>query len=124
MGRWTVGSRRGREQPWNDRVQDHLTGIREALQVHVCSAEGERGLFTEIDLPRPTLVRRVERLRRQYHNLVRQAEALAERVNGMAADFAEVRQQAAKLLAALRHHQAQEADLIFESFFTDIGSGD
>ena len=41
-----------------------------------------------------------------------------------APNFSDIRQRAAWLLSALRHHQAQEADLIFETFYTGIGTGD
>jgi hypothetical protein len=38
--------------------------------------------------------------------------------------FSDIRQRAAWLMSALRHHQAVETDLIFESLSTDIGVGD
>lgn len=118
----------GREQPWNERVCADLAGVQAELQNHVASAEGEGGLFAEIDLTRPTLVRQVERLRREHRDLLQQAEALRRQVTHYGPEetprFADTRQQAARLLEALRHHQAREADLIFESCFTDIGAGD
>lgn len=118
----------GREQCWNDRVRENLAGVQSALERHMASAEGEEGLFAEIDLARPSLVRSVERLRREHVDLVQQAEALRRQVIHYGPEelpaFNNIRQQAARLLEALRHHQAREADLVFESLFTDIGAGD
>lgn len=118
----------GREHCWNDRVRENLSGVQSALERHVASAEAEQGLFAEIDLTRPTLVRSVERLRREHIDLVQQAEALRRQVAHYGVEerpaFENIRQQAARLLEALRHHQAREADLIFESLYTDIGAGD
>jgi hemerythrin-like domain-containing protein len=118
----------GREQRWNDRVQENLAGVQSALEGHVASTEGDHGLFGEIDLTRPTLVRNVERLRREHVDLIQQAEALRRQVAHYGPEelpaYASIRQQAARLLEAIRHHQAREVDLIFESLFTDIGAGD
>jgi ribosomal protein L29 len=118
----------GREQTWNDRVARDLASVQKALEEHVTSAESADGLFSEIDLTRPTLIRTVERLRGEHVDLLHQTEALrcqlAHRGPGEPARFSDVRQQAARLLEALRHHQAREVDVIFESFFTDIGAGD
>lgn len=118
----------GREHCWIDRVRENLSGVQSALERHVASAEGEEGLFAEIDLTRPTLIRSAERLRREHVDLVQQAEALRRQVAHYGPEerpaFEIIRQQAARLLEALRHHQAREADLIFESLYTDIGAGD
>jgi len=118
----------GREQTWNDRVASDLASVQKSLEEHVTSAESVDGLFSEIDLTRPTLIRTVERLRGEHVDLLQQTEALrsqlAHRGTGEPARFSDVRQQAARLLEALRHHQAREVDVIFESFFTDIGAGD
>ncbi len=118
----------GREQAWNARVGQDLRGVQECLARHVASAEAADGLLAEIDLSRPTLARRAERLRREHAELLRQADALQSRIEhhgpDECPDFADIRQRAAWLLGALRHHQGQEADLIFETFYTDIGAGD
>ncbi len=126
----------GREEAWSGRVQGDLCLVHEALARHVASAEVANGLFPEIDLSRPTMVRRVERLRREHADLLQQASALQRQVEQLwcvewtteAVDerpnSADIRQRAAQLLDALRHHQAHEADLIFETFCTDLGAGD
>jgi hemerythrin-like domain-containing protein len=117
----------GREREWNEQVGERLRAVIAALRAHACSAEAEDGLFAEIDL-RPTLLRRVERLRQEHADLVQQSEALAQRIShcndGDARDCHDIRQRAAWLLTALRHHQAVENDLVFESFYTDLGVGD
>jgi hypothetical protein len=125
----------GREQAWNARVLKDVRGVQEYLARHVASAEAPDGLFAEIDLTRPTLARRVDQLRREHADLRHKAGALERRVEefwcvewAMGAedrpDTADIRQRAARLLGALRDHQAHEADLIFETFHTDIGAGD
>ena len=114
----------GREQAWNEGVTEALRVVASALAQHVACTEAPDGLFAEIDL-RPTLLNRVERLRREHSDLLQQAQALQWRVEHYTADdvpnFQDIRQRAAWLLTALRHHQAQETDLIFESFYTDLG---
>jgi mannose/cellobiose epimerase-like protein (N-acyl-D-glucosamine 2-epimerase family) len=132
----------GRQQAWGARVQDDLRLVHEALARHVASAEGPGGLLAAIDLSRPAIVRRVERLRREHADLLQQANDLQRRVERLSSaewtayeacladevlddpDAADIRRQAAQLLNALRSHQAHESDLIFESFCTDIGTGD
>jgi hypothetical protein len=132
----------GREQAWNARVQGDLRLVQEALARHVASADGPGGLLAAIDLTRPAIVRRVERLRREHADLLQQANDLQRRVERLSSaewtayeayladevlddpDAADIRRQAVQLLNALRSHQAHEADLIFETFYTDIGAGD
>jgi nucleotide-binding universal stress UspA family protein len=125
----------GREQAWNARVLKDLGGVQECLAQHVTSAEAPDGLLAEIDLTWPTLVHRVDQLRREHADLLQQAAALRRRVEEYwcvewttevdgRPETADIRQQAARLLGALRDHQAREADLIFETFYTDIGAGD
>jgi hypothetical protein len=132
----------GRQQAWGVRVQSDLRLVQEALARHVASAEGPGGLLAAIDLSRPAIVRRVERLRREHADLLQQANDLQRRVERLCSvewtayeawaadeviedpDAADIRRQAAQLLNALRSHQAHETDLIFETFYTDIGAGD
>jgi hypothetical protein len=132
----------GRQQAWGARVRDDLHLVQEALARHVASAEGPGGLLAAIDPKRPAIVRRVERLRREHADLLQQAKDLQWRVERLCSiewtayeacmadevledpDAADIRRQATQLLNALRSHQAHEADLIFETFYTDIGSGD
>lgn len=132
----------GRQQAWGARVQNDLRLVQEALARHVASAEGSDGLLASIDLSRPAIVRRVERLRREHADLLQQANDLQRRVERLCSvewtayeacladevlddpDAADIRLPTAQLLSALRSHQAHESDLIFETFYTDIGAGD
>ncbi|MHB1423647.1 MAG: hypothetical protein ACYC3I_10725 [Gemmataceae bacterium] len=132
----------GRQQAWGSRVLGDLRLVQESLARHVAAAEGPDGLLVAIDLSRPAIMRRVERLRREHADLLQQANDLQRRVERLSSvewtayeacladevvedpDAADIRRQAAQLLNALRSHQAHETDLIFETFYTDIGASD
>lgn len=123
-----AGAAAGRERLWNRRVLARLRELRRALSRHTSSADAADGLLGNIDMTRATLARHVEQLRGQHRLLLTQACALLNHVRDATIqeryNCQAVREQAAAMLSALRHHQALEADLIFESFYTDIGTGD
>lgn len=117
-----------RQRTWNQRVLAKLRTVVDRLREHVCSADGPEGLLAEIDATRPTLLHRVQRLRQEHADLLQQAQALLRQVENHGdaeqPDHGDIRQRSTWLLNALRHHQAIETDLIFESWYTDIGAGD
>ena len=97
-----------------------MAGVRRALDQHVDAAEGPKGLFVALANELPRVAGRVERLRREHIDLLKQAEGLARMLAYHDKDerpnFGDIRQRAAWLLGALRHHQALETDLIYETF--------
>jgi hypothetical protein len=118
----------GREQVWNRQVIEKLGAVVDLLDEHAHSAEVKDGLLEIIGGAQPRLLHRVERLRREHVALHEQASALIRQIDHHAAeetpDFHDIRQRTTWLLAAVRHHRAAAADLIFEAFSTDIGVGD
>jgi hypothetical protein len=118
----------GREEAWRDRVAAELATFRNVLATHVASTESRKGMFVDVERIEPALHHRIERLRYEHADLLRQAESLethlAPSVPGHPFNFHDVRQRAGWLLTALRHHQALEADLVFELYDSDVGVGD
>jgi hypothetical protein len=138
----------GRERDWAERVRGALAGIERALRHHVADAESPEGLFTGVDLTRPTLVRRVSELRREHGDFLKEVRALQNDMERAAQafepyaevagapqalprpavetvpDFGAIRQRVEQFLTALKEHREAEADLVFESVSTDIGVGD
>jgi hypothetical protein len=116
------------ERQWNELVSVALDDLRDALARHTAAMEEPGGLYEEIDITRPTLARRVEQLRRDHVQLMNQISALQATVRSFGAketpDFADIRDRAATLLTAIHRHRAAETDLVFESFYTDIGAAD
>ena len=116
----------GRQREWARRAGTELQAVEASLRRHIASAEGERGLFAELDLSRGGIPVRVAGLRREHEILLEQARRLTENLRQPypLPDFVSLRREAEELLAALRQHHAREVDLIFECFWLDIGVGD
>ena len=118
----------GRERAWNQQVVEKLRTVVDLLNEHARSAEAADGLLAMICNAQPRLLHRVERLRHEHVDLVRQAQGLQQYLAHHAPDetpnFRDIRQRTTWLLDALRHHRAAATDLIFETFSTDIGVGD
>jgi hypothetical protein len=98
------------------------------LTQHITATESVGGLFGDLESVEPNFHRRIERLRHEHADLLRQAEAidkhLAHHMEAEPLSFHDVRQRCGWWLTALRHHQALEADLVFELYDVDIGVGD
>ncbi len=137
----------GRERDWADAVDAALGRVEEALRRHVADTDTAGGLFTHVDLTRPTLVRQVSTLRQEHTSFLQRAGELRYEVKhaarafagapaggtgrlpapagpGTVPDFGSLRQRLEEFAAALKHHRAEETGLVLESVTTDIGVGD
>lgn len=138
----------GREIDWADSVSSALTELEQALRQHVALAEMGDGIYSKVDLTRPTLVRQINHLRREHMELLGEVRALQDQVaraswsfqpqpagcaagglpavemRGSVPDFGAIRARAERFLAQLAHHEEEEDLLIMESVGTDIGAGD
>ena len=138
----------GRERDWAGVMDAILGGVEEALRRHVADTDAAGGMFTKVDLTRPTLVRKVSNLRQEHTSFLERAEALRQEVrsaakafdpqapdggsgrlpapagSGAVPDFGSLRQQLKEFADALKHHRDEEAGLVIESVATDIGVGD
>jgi hypothetical protein len=138
----------GRECDWARRVRAALAGVERTLRYHTATAESPDGPLTQVDLTRPTLMRRATELCREHGQLLEEVHALQEEVRGIVeafrpytelegaaqalpepaietvSDFGALRRRVEHLLTTLRHHMDAEADLVFETVSTDIGVGD
>jgi Hemerythrin HHE cation binding domain len=139
----------GHEYQWATETGAALTGLDAVLRKHAVMAEAPDGLFSEIDLNRPTLSRQVGKLEREHKDFLERVRDLRTQVQSAAtifqsprpqvsssgslpapastagvADFGALRQQLAKFLGALREHHDCENALVIESVTTDLGAGD
>jgi len=139
----------GRERQWASRLAAALGAVVQGWVVHTAESESADGVFTEVDLTRPSLARQVGALCQEHGELLARATALQREAQSAARaftfpapsraaayppaelsgprqvpDFGLLRRRAEELLHALRRHQEDETDLVLESLTTDIGVGD
>jgi hypothetical protein len=117
----------GRERAWKDRIRRELAVVTGLLQEHCSSAEDSDGLLTQVE---SALGRSYEVMeaRREHDRLVHEAvtllAALEEFPDEEPLTYQQVRSRAAGFTAALRRHQAREADLLMLAYARDVGVGD
>ena len=109
---------------WTERVAAELETVRSCMRSHAAGVEEPEGLFDEIKTVQPRLAARAEALQREHESLAARAADLAEDLSAKIHDVDTVRAEAAKLLAQLRSHRRTEADLVYEAFWTELGTGD
>lgn len=139
----------GHERDWAEQVGSALAGVEVAVQQHAASVEAPDGMYSRVDLTRPTLARQVSELRQEHRDFVQQVSLLqnevrkaAELFEGRAQpvgsasrlpepagahaipDFGAIRQRVEAFIDALQHHLEVENALIVESVTTEIGVGD
>jgi hypothetical protein len=138
----------GSEREWAAGTGDALAGMDAILRKHATLAEGPDGAFSAVDLTRPTLARRVAKLRREHRMFLVQVRDLRARIEQAAsafeapsaaanspdlpepeapdgvADFGARRHELAEFLDALQRHYDCENSLVIESVTTDLGAGD
>jgi hypothetical protein len=113
----------GRFPEWNRRLVQELVPVAEAVTEHCLAAESEDGLVRELERElggRPWIMRLVSE---EHQTLVTEIGRFLASLES-AEDRELIRAEAARIIRALRLHQAHEADLIYEAFCRDIGVGD
>jgi hypothetical protein len=118
-----------REQAWLAEVRRALAVLAEAAGEEAGNAARPDSLLSDIARTQPWLRNRVRGLRIGYTQLRDSITALGSELDGQAGetvDFTDIRQRLAWVLAGLRHQQARESDLIYETYYdafrTDLAS--
>jgi hypothetical protein len=116
-----------RPMSWVDGVHDALLVLCDALEIQVGGDAENASLLSEIAAEEPRLVPRIDRLRRQHRDLRASVQAVLDEVGSGSrndVDSADIRERVAEIARRLRHHRAQEADLIYEAVNINLGAGD
>jgi len=118
-----------REQQWRERVVTALAALDEATAQEYQNGEEPDSLLSDIKRTQPRLRTRVRGLRTHYRQIRDAIAAIGHELHQPAepADFADLRQRLAWVLAALQHQRARESDLIYEAYYeafnVDLGDG-
>jgi hypothetical protein len=119
---------KGCEKEWASWVAKELRNLRESLRLHSESVEEPGGLLSELHNKIAVVNKRLTDTCNYHPKLLRECDELLETVEllerGEAISVCNIRRKAAVLIDDILHHQAYEADLIFEVFDRDIGSID
>jgi len=115
----------GREREWAGNVLKELRRLRELLSLHCRSVEKPDGLLSEIQNAMLSVNERLTQAREYHPKLLKDCDDLLALVEihkeADSVSIKEIRKMTALVMMDLRHHQACEADLIFEAFERDVG---
>jgi hypothetical protein len=114
----------GRVTDWWAVVVDCLAQLRVALQRHIVEAEADSGLLAQVLTDAPRLANAVNRLRQDHVEMVRAVDALVSRPAPTSDDSAAIRDAGLALLGRLARHRHRGADLLYEAYSVDVGSGE
>jgi uncharacterized protein YlxW (UPF0749 family) len=109
-----------RESAWWTSVLEALTTLAQATAEEDTNAEQPDSLLSDIRRTQPRLRPRVNGVRAQYRQLRQRITALRAELDEApedSVDYADLRQRLGWLLTALRHQRARESDLIYEAYY-------
>jgi hypothetical protein len=111
---------------WGERVHTALVELAEDFVDHVEVTEGPDGLHQSILAGDLRLANAVDALTQEHLVITEEIRLLVADTEPpvTAADAADVRDRANRLLGWLVRHRQRGADLIYEAYDTDIGGGD
>jgi chromosome segregation ATPase len=109
-----------RESAWRTSVREALSTLDQATAEEDANAEQPDSLLYDIRRTQPRLRSRVNGVRAQYRQLRQRIAALGHELDQEPddlVDYADIRQRLGWLLTALRHQRARESDLIYEAYY-------
>ncbi|HLK10769.1 MAG TPA: hypothetical protein VKW76_05275 [Candidatus Binatia bacterium] len=122
------GPAAGRLREWTDRVTRRLRQLGHALEDHVAVTERPGGLYEEITAQAPHLAEKVRRVGAEHAVLRESVSRLLDRLEstpvGDAWPLQDARADVQRLLGRIVRHRQVGADLVWEAYSVDIGSGD
>src|SRR5258708_26072139 len=71
----------GQECHWIENVAKAIANIKKKIRQHTATAQAADGLFAEVDVTHPTLMRHTDKLQLEHSNLLRQLLPLPEQVH-------------------------------------------
>ena len=109
----------GRASAWQEAVRAALDDLGAATREEAQHAEDPLSLLSDVARTQPRLRHRVNGLRAQYRQVRDTIDSLRSELTNESADIdaADLRQRLAWPLMALRHQRARESDLIYEAYF-------
>jgi hypothetical protein len=117
----------GREVEWLQQTLDALSALEAMVDNQQGNSSDADSTLSDIQRDEPRLHNRVVRLRRGYRNVhqaISRLRAQLEATPPAAVDITDVRQQLDRVATELRYQRAQEADLVYEAYNVDLGTGD
>jgi len=117
-----------REQEWKDGVHRAMSLLVASLLEASQRGESAGGLIADLKFESSKYFHRVDQLQREFDEMIRRCDAAIKHLESHghqdAIDYADIRQRISWLLTSLKHHQAREADLVYEAYGLDIRIGD
>lgn len=117
-----------RERMWSQALASALDTLADAFEHHVTETEAAGGFLQQVTADAPRLHPAVKRLRKDHADIGVLVADLRTRAGEATGDEepspAQLRAQALDLLGRLAQHRQSGADLIYEAYLVDIGTGE
>lgn len=116
----------GELEAWRDHVRELGDELLLALDDHIRETDGATGFLAEIVEHAPRLSGQVEVLREEHPRLYDDAQVLRDAVEGeLNEELVEsTRASVRTMLTDLERHYEQGAQLLYESYWVDVATGD
>jgi hypothetical protein len=112
-------------ETWHDNVETALTELSAALDAHIQDVEGVEGLLVRVVDEAPQLAGEIAELTKEHLQLsTARYRALATLRQPGRPDPAVVRRRVTTLLGRLALHRQRGAELVYDAYSVDIGTGD